>query len=95
MELSTDIRGLQPEGSKKLWNFLNNNTFSQWRENYKKKKNMVFRSVESLQQVVNVINEVAAAVNDKSLITRESAISEVLTGALGAGRCGIGFPFRE
>lgn len=56
----------------------------------KKKKNMVFQSVESLQQVVNVVNEAAAAVNDKSRTIRESAIPEVLAGALGAGIGGVG-----
>ena len=34
-------------------------------EYVKKKKDMVFQSVESLQQVVNIVNEVAAAANDK------------------------------
>ena len=56
----------------------------------KKKKELVFQSVDSLQQVVNVVNEAAAAVNDKSRTIRESAIPEVLTGALGAGIGGIG-----
>ncbi len=51
---------------------------------------MVFQSVESLQQVVNVVNEAAAAVNDKSRTIRESAIPEVLAGALGAGIGGVG-----
>ena len=59
-------------------------------EYVKKKKDMVFQSVESLQQVVNVINEAAAAVNDKSRTIRESAIPEVLAGALGAGFGGVG-----
>lgn len=59
-------------------------------EYVKKKKDMVFQSVESLQQVVNVVNEAAAAVNDKSRTIRESAIPEVLTGALGAGMGGAG-----
>jgi hypothetical protein len=56
----------------------------------KKKKDMVFQSVESLQQVVNVINEAAIAVNDKTRIIRESAIPEVLAGAIGAGIGGVG-----
>lgn len=56
----------------------------------KKKKDMVFQSVESLQQVVNVINEAAAAVSDKSRTISESAIPEVLAGALGAGIGGVG-----
>ena len=56
----------------------------------KKKKEMKFQSVEALQQVVNVVNEAAAAVSDKSRTIRESAIPEVLMGALGAGIGGIG-----
>ena len=59
-------------------------------EYVKKKKDMVFQSVDSLQQVVNVINEAAAATNDKTRTIRESAIPEVLSGALGAGIGGIG-----
>lgn len=55
-----------------------------------KKKNMNFQSVESLQSVVNVVNEAAAAVNDKKRTIRESAIPEVLAGALGAGIGGVG-----
>ena len=43
---------------------------------------MFFQTVESLQQVVNIVNEAAAAVNDKSRTIRESAIPEVLTDAL-------------
>ena len=59
-------------------------------EYIKKKKDMVFQSVESLQQVVNVINEAAVAVNDKTRTVRESAISEILAGAIGAGIGGVG-----
>lgn len=59
-------------------------------EYIKKKKDMVFQSVESLQQVVNVIKEAAIAVNDKTRTIRESAISEVLAGAIGAGIGGVG-----
>lgn len=54
------------------------------------KKEMVFRSVDSLQQVVNVVNEAAVALNDKARTIRESAIPEVLAGALGAGVGGVG-----
>ena len=56
----------------------------------KEKKEMVFQSVDSLQQVVNVVNEAAMAVNDKTRTIRHSAIPEVLTGALGAGIGGVG-----
>lgn len=56
----------------------------------KKKKNMVFQSVDSLQQVVNVVNEAAAALNDSKRTIRESAIPEVLAGTLGAGLGGVG-----
>lgn len=59
-------------------------------EYIKKKKNMKYQSVDSLQQVVNVVNEAAEALNDKSRTIRESAIPEVLAGALGAGIGGIG-----
>ena len=53
-------------------------------------KETVFQNVESLQQVVNIINEAAAALNDKTRTIRESSIPEVLAGALGAGIGGIG-----
>ena len=56
----------------------------------KKKKEMVFQNVESLQPVVNVVNEAAFALNDKNRTIRESTIPEVLAGALGAGVGGIG-----
>lgn len=55
-----------------------------------KKKDMVFKSIDSLQQVVNVVNEAAAAVHDKSRTIGDSAIQEVLVGALGAGIGGVG-----
>ena len=44
----------------------------------KRKKDMNFQSVESMQSVVNVVNEAAAALNDKRRTIRESAIPEVL-----------------
>ena len=56
----------------------------------KKKKDMVFQSVDSLQQIVNVVNEAAAAVHDSKRTIKESAIPEVLAGALGAGIGGVG-----
>lgn len=56
----------------------------------KKKKEMVFQNIESLQQVVNVVNEATFALNDKNRTIRESAIPEVLAGALGAGIGGVG-----
>lgn len=55
----------------------------------KKKKDINFRSVDSLQQVVNVVNEAACALNDSTRTIRESAIPEVLAGALGAGIGGV------
>lgn len=67
------------------------NIFSKINDTYiKKKKYMNFRSVESMQPVVNVVNEAADALNDKNRTIRESAIPEVLAGALGAGIGGIG-----
>ncbi len=56
----------------------------------RKKKNMNFQSVKALQPVVNVVNEAAAALNDKKRTISESAIPEVLAGALGAGIGGVG-----
>lgn len=58
-------------------------------EYVKKKKNMRFQSIKSLQNVVNIVNEAAAALNDKRRTIRESAIPEVLAGALGAGIGGV------
>lgn len=56
----------------------------------KKKKEMNFQSVESLNFVVNVINDAASALNDKSRTLKQSAIPEVLAGATGgaAGAAG-------
>lgn len=56
----------------------------------KKKKNMNFQSVDSMQTVVNIVNEAAAALNDKNRTIGESAIPEVLAAALGAGIGGVG-----
>ena len=41
---------------------------------------MNFQSVESMQSVVNVVNEAAAALNDKRRTIRESAIPDAVTG---------------
>ena len=54
-----------------------------------KKEEMRFQSVEALQQVVNVVNEAAAALEDPKRTIRESAIPEVLAGAIGAGVGGV------
>lgn len=58
-------------------------------EYIKKKKDMIFQSVDSLQQVVNVVNEAGAALNDRTRTIRESAIPEVLLGTLGMGVGGV------
>lgn len=55
----------------------------------KKKKNMNFQSVDALQQVVNVVNEAAQALNDKTRTIKESTMPEVLAGTLGAGVGGV------
>ncbi len=56
----------------------------------KRKKDMIFQDGESLQQIVNVVNEAAMALHDNTRTIRESAIPEVLSGALGAGIEGVG-----
>lgn len=55
----------------------------------KRKKERNFRDLESLQSVVNVLNEAYAALGDKKRTIKESAIPEVLLGALGAGTGGV------
>lgn len=44
-----------------------------------------FQNLESLQPVVEVVNEAAIALNDVSRTIRNSAMPEVLAGALGGG----------
>lgn len=51
----------------------------------KSKKEMIYKNIESLQPIVNVVNEAAKALNDKTRTITESAIPEILTAALGAG----------
>ncbi len=51
----------------------------------KKKKDLIYKDLQSLQPIVNVVNEAANGLSDKKRIIQESAISEVLAGALGAG----------
>lgn len=59
-------------------------------ENYEyDKKKMNFQSLDSLQQVVNVVNEAAFALNDTTRTIRDSAIPEALVGAVGAGIGGV------
>lgn len=53
------------------------------------KKKLIYKNIESLQPIVNVVNEAANAINDKTRTISESAIPEVLTGALGAGIGGV------
>ncbi|MDE5973704.1 MAG: hypothetical protein K2G73_03435 [Eubacterium sp.] len=54
-----------------------------------KKNNMIFKNLDSLQPIVNVVNEAKAALNDKTRTIKESSIPEVLAGALGAGIGGV------
>lgn len=54
-----------------------------------KKKEMKFSSLDALIHVVNVVNEAAEALKDKTKTIKESAIPEVLAGALGAGVGGV------
>lgn len=49
-----------------------------------------FKSMDSLQSVVKVVNEANEALNNPDRVTKDSPISEVLSGALGAGIGGVG-----
>lgn len=54
------------------------------------KKNKNYQSLDSLMPIVAVVNEAAAAVKDSNRTIVDSAISEVLAGALGATVGGAG-----
>lgn len=58
-------------------------------EYVKNKKEMNFSSMDSLKPVQKVINEASAALNDKNRTIENSAIPEVLAGAVGAGAGGV------
>lgn len=49
-----------------------------------KKKEVNFSSLDSLEPIVKVVNEAAAALNDKDRTIKNSAIPEVLGGVAGA-----------
>lgn len=53
------------------------------------KKNVNFKSFDSLQSVENVINEASEAVKDKTRTITKSAIPEALMGAVGIGTGGM------
>ena len=51
-----------------------------------------FKSLDSLDPVIKVVNEASLALNDEKRIISDSPISETLVAALGAGAGGgIGF----
>ena len=52
-------------------------------------KDKNFKSLDALQSVVNVVNEAGEAVKDKSRTIANSAIPDILAGALGAGIGGV------
>lgn len=54
-------------------------------EYVKNKKDMKFSSLDSLESVVNVINDAEQALGDKTRTIKDSAIPEVVAGAVGAG----------
>lgn len=57
-------------------------------EHVKSKKEMNFQSIDALKTVENVINEANAALNDKERTIAQSAIPEVLAGAIGVSAGG-------
>ncbi len=61
------------------------------RENKQKirKKDMKFPNLGSLQSIVNLLNEAAIGLSDKTRSIKDSPLKEVLGGALGAGIGGV------
>lgn len=55
-----------------------------------KKKELNFKNLESMQSIVNVINDAAVALNDEKRTINDSPLKDVLAGALGAGIGGVG-----
>lgn len=48
-------------------------------------KQVNFKSLDSLQPVVNIVNEASVAIQNQSRTITQSPISDILVGALGAG----------
>lgn len=59
----------------------------------KKKKDMVYKSIDALQNPVNIVNDAAMALSDKKRTIRDSAIPELAAAAIGAGVGGAGSLF--
>lgn len=57
-----------------------------------RKKDKIFRNHDSLIPIINVVNEAAEALHDKTRTIQKSPISEFLSGAVGAG-IGSGMSF--
>lgn len=55
-----------------------------------KKENMIFKDIQSLQEIVNVVNDSDKAIKNKKRTINDSAIPEVVSGAVGAGLGGVG-----
>ncbi|RKQ29342.1 hypothetical protein [Oceanobacillus halophilus] len=51
---------------------------------------MNFKSMDSLQPIVNVVNEAGVALHDKTRTSINSPLGDVISGALGAGLGGAG-----
>lgn len=55
----------------------------------KAQKNMTYKSLDSLTPIVNVVNEAAIAVQDRTRNIQTSSIPDVLGGVVGAGLGGV------
>ncbi len=58
--------------------------------NSHRKKEKIFKSLDSLQPVANIVNETATALKNPARSIKDSAISQVLAGVIGAGVGGAG-----
>ena len=82
----TEDKGFRPKEQQKK----SSTKSSEEKGDLSKRKEPNFKNTEALQQVVNVVNEAAVAVEDKSRVIADSPIADVLGAVIGAGLGGVG-----